>query len=245
MPDESDDMRTKTLLSCGAVGGFGFITVALVTGSLRPDYSALHMPVSMLSLNEGGCVQVANFVITGILMLACAIGVKRAVQSGRASKWGPILIGTYGLCLIGAGVFSTDPSYGYPPGAALGRAVSRSLHGRLHDLTSVIVFAALTAACFVFARRFAARPRGRRFAAYSCASGVAIPAFFVSAAVAWSSNSAVSFGGVFQRLSIATGWIWVALLALKLIRDMESAKRGPLAPVSNKGIAPAAKGRLT
>ncbi len=222
MHDGRTDALTRGLLACGAVGGFGFLAVVLVAGAVRPHYSPLHQPVSMLSLSGGGWVQTANFVVTGILMLACALGLRRALSSGRASTWGPILIGIYGLCLIGAGVFSTAPSYGYPPGAALGRAVSRSLHGRLHDLTSLIVFVSLTAACFVFARRFAAQPGGRGWVAYSFVSGLAVPTFFVAAAVAWSRNTAVNFGGVFQRLSIAAGWVWVALLAIRIIFELGS-----------------------
>jgi hypothetical protein len=104
---------TTALLACGAVGGFGFLAVATIEGVLRPDNSALHQPVSTLSLGAGGWRQIANFVVTGLLMVAFARGLRRALPSGRGAKSGPILIGIYGLCLIGAGVFSTDPSFGY------------------------------------------------------------------------------------------------------------------------------------
>ena len=216
---DKEKTLTLSLLVGGAVGGFGFLGIAFVAGAFREDYRALHQPVSMLSLGPGGWVQIANFVVTGLLMVACAAGLRRALRSGRGATWGPLLIGSYGLGLVASGVFSADPSYGYPPGAALGPAASPSLTGTLHDLAGFMVFGPLTAACFVFARRFAAQAGRRRWAAYSFLSGMAIPAFIAGSFSAWSSGMAANFGGVFQRLAIVTGWVWICLLALSIIRD--------------------------
>jgi hypothetical protein len=220
MNDESGNALTTALLVGGVVGGLEFLAIAFAAGAFRQGYSALHQPVSMLSLGAGGWVQIANFVVTGLLMVACAAGLRRALHSGRGARWGSILIGVHGFGLVGAGVFSTDPSYGYPPGAALGPAASFSLHGMLHELTSLIAFAALTAACFVFARRFAAQAGGRGWAAYSFLTGLAVPAFIVGAFIAWSSGTPVNFGGVFQRMSVGAGWVCISLLALRIIFEM-------------------------
>jgi Protein of unknown function (DUF998) len=144
---------------------------------------------------------------------------------GRGATWGPLLIVLYGFGLVGAGMFSADPSYGYLPGAALGPAASLSMHGMLHELASVIVFAALIAACFVFARRFAALPRHRGWAAYSFITGLTVPVFLAAAVVAWSSGAPTNFGGVFQRVTLTAGWMWVSLLALKILRPHLLARR--------------------
>jgi len=217
--DDNASTLTTRLLACGAVGGFGFVAAAAVEGMIRPDYHALHQPVSMLSLGAGGWRQIANFVITGLLMVAFARGLRRALPWGAGAKWGPILIGIYGLGLIAAGVFPADPGFGYPPGAHLGPAATPSAHGTLHNLVSLIVFVSLSAACFVFARRFASQSAGRLWVAYSVVSGVAVPAFLVAAIVAWSNRAPVNFGGVFQRLSIGAGWVWVALLAIRITHE--------------------------
>jgi hypothetical protein len=82
--------------------------------ALREDYSALHQPVSMLSLGPGGWVQIANFVVSGLLMVACAVGLRRALRSGRGRTLGPLLIGVYGFGVVGAGMFSADPSLRLP-----------------------------------------------------------------------------------------------------------------------------------
>jgi hypothetical protein len=167
-------------------------------------------------------VQSANFVVTGLLMVACAVGLRRALRAGRGATWGPILIAVYGAGLVGAGAFSPDPSYGYPPGAPLGPAAAYSRHGMLHEVAGYLVFGPLIAACFVFARRFAAEDSRRGWAAYSALTGLAIPVFIVGAFNAWSSGSAANFGGVFQRLAIIAGWVWIVLVALRAMRDIRT-----------------------
>jgi len=220
--DERGKTLTTFLLAGGVVGGFGSLIVALGAGALRRDYSALRQPVSMLSLGDGGWVQIANFVITGLLMVACAVGLQRALRTGRGATWGPLLIGVHGLGLVGSGVFSADPSYGYPPGAGLGPAAAFSVHGILHEVAGFTVFGPLTAACFVFARRFATQAGCRGWAVYSFLTGLAIPPFIALAFNAWSSGNAANVGGVFQRMAIAAGWVWISLLALRTIKTSDT-----------------------
>ena len=219
MPSDKTDGSTRWLLACGALGGFGFIAVFLIAGAIRPHYDPLYHPVSALSLSGGGWVQIPNFVVTGLLMLACAVGLRRALSSGRGATWGPILIGIYGLGQVGAGVFVTDPGFGYPPGAPSGVPATPSVHGNVHTLVSLVVFVSVSVACFVFARRFSAQPGSRRWAVYSFLTGLAVPAFLVASSVAWFSGGP---GGLFQRLSITAGWVWVGLLAIRTIRTLRS-----------------------
>ncbi len=202
----------RLLLACGAVGPLLFIVVFLVEGATRPGYSAWHHFVSSLSLGEQEWMQIANFIICGVLVLCFAFGLRRVLYSGKGSTWGPILLGTLGLCLIGAGLFVTDPLLGYPPGALS----TTTLHRALHVLLSLIAFTSLIAACFVLARRFAGDPAWRGWAFYSIATGILVAVFFIAAdAVASPDPNAPA--GLFQRLSIITGWGWIALFALRLM----------------------------
>jgi Protein of unknown function (DUF998) len=216
------DSRTTALLTSGVVGGLGFPAIMLAAGTVREDYSGLHQPGSMLSLGAGGWVQITNFVITGLLMVAFAIGLRRALRSGPGAMWAPVLIAIYGVGLVGAGVFPPDPSYGYPPGAPLGPAASFSVHGTLHEVAGFMMFGALILACFVMARRFLAKANRRGWAAYSLLTAMAMPAFIALAFNAWSSGAATNFGGLFQRLAIIAGSVWIALLALRTMRDTKT-----------------------
>jgi hypothetical protein len=72
------------------------------------------------------------------------------------------------------------------------------------------------AACFVLARRFAADPAWRGWAIYSMATGILVAVFFIAADVVASPNPNAP-AGLVQRLSIITGWGWIALVALRLL----------------------------
>lgn len=209
---EEWSLTLRLLLTCGVVGPLFFIVAFLIEGATRPGYNAWHHFVSSLSQGEQGWMQIANFLICGMLVLCFAIGLRRVLYPGKASTWGPLLLGIFGLCLVGAGLFVTDPLLGYPPGAPS----TSTLHGALHMLLSLVVFISLPAACFVLARRFAGNPAWRGWFSYSLATGILVLVFFVITDVVASSNLDAP-AGLFQRLTILIGWLWVALFAFRLL----------------------------
>src|SRR5262249_24744378 len=127
---EGQPYSTRLLLAAGAVGPLLFIMVFLILGATRPSYNAWHMPVSFLSDGPLGWTQITNFVVCGALSVCLAFGVKRALRAGKGATWEPILLGTFGLGLIGAGFFVIDPGMGYPPDAPM--PTTPSIHDTLH-----------------------------------------------------------------------------------------------------------------
>jgi hypothetical membrane protein len=209
-------MKTRTLLACGVIAGPLFVGAFLLEGATRADYDPLRHPVSSLALGDLGWTQTANFIVAGLLTLAFSIGLRRALRPGKGSTWGPLMVGVWAIGLIGAGIFPTDPVSGYPPGAP-DRLSGYSWHGALHDGFSLPAFLALTAACFVFGRRFAARGE-RGWAAYSAATGVAfVVAFVLSSAGFGQADGLVDLAGLFQRAAVNAGFGWLALLAAHLL----------------------------
>ena len=213
-------------LWCGVAGPMLFVAAFLIEGAIRPDYDSARMFVSLLSLGENGWQQVANFAVSGLLIVLCAFGLRAFVRHGPASRWGPIVIGAVGLGLIGAGVFVTDAALGYPPGAppGLGTGQPPSWHGGLHLLSSLFVFGGLAVACFIFARRF--RSSGdRSWTVYSRASGIGMLAFFVAAIVGGNGGARLdSVAGWLQRISIVIGFAWIAMLVLRYTRELAPTK---------------------
>ena len=67
-----------------------------------------------------GWIQVGSFIVSGLLVIAGAVGMRQRLHPGRAGTWGPILLALYGLGLIGAGIFVADPMDGFPPGSPAG-----------------------------------------------------------------------------------------------------------------------------
>src|SRR5260370_30682963 len=142
---------TKSLLGYGVLAGHLHVIVVLAQALLRPGFNFAHDAGSLLSNGSLGWIQIANFVVTGAMVIACGIGMRRALTGGRSALWGPLLIGVYGLGLIAAGIFVADPMYGFPPGTAAGKPAVITTHRMLHIVAAGIWFLCLVAACLVFA----------------------------------------------------------------------------------------------
>ncbi len=84
---------TEFLLLCGVIGPLLFILVLLIEGATRPGYSAWRTAGSYLALSNQGWEQIANFIVCGSLIIAFAVGLRRIWRAGRASVWGPKLVG--------------------------------------------------------------------------------------------------------------------------------------------------------
>jgi hypothetical membrane protein len=105
---------TRGLLVCGVASGPLFVGVSLIQALTRPGFDLTRHPISLLSLGDLGWIQIANFVLSGLLAIAYAVGMRRVLHQGRGGTWGPLLIGAYGAGLIAAGIFPPDPGFGFP-----------------------------------------------------------------------------------------------------------------------------------
>jgi hypothetical protein len=197
--------RTHALLTCGAVAGPLFVTVAAAQYLGRDGYDLRRDPLSVLSLGSLGWIQIANFVVAGLLIVAFAAGVRRVLHPGRGGTWGPLLIGGFGVGLIGGGVFVTDSA---------GTAASHSWHAIAHDVAAGVALDAMIVACFVVARRFAKQGQ-RGWAVASVVVGV------VALAVSWWPH----LDSVSVRLAVAVTLLfgWAAALAVRLRAQLDTA----------------------
>lgn len=215
-------LTTRLLIACGAIGPLLFILVFLIAGAIRPDYSAWHNFVSDLGESSQGWIQIANFLICGLLVFCFAIGLRQVFRSGKGAVLGPLLLAIFGLSLIVAGIFVTDPSLGYyPPGTS---SSAHTLHGTIHGANAPVAFGSLALAIFVLAWRFASDRQWRGWALYSLVSGILLVVFFIGCLVAAVLDEhgvlPNSPTGLLERIAIIIGWVWIALLALRLLRQM-------------------------
>jgi hypothetical protein len=205
---EAPEKVTRSLLGWGVVAGPLYVGAALVQALTRDGFDIGRHDVSLLANGRLGWIQVANFLLTGLMVIACAVGMRRALRTGRT--WGPLLVGTYGAGLVAAGVFRADPAMGFPPGTPED-AHAISWHGTLHFVAAAIGFLALVAACFVLARL-----GGRRWAAYSVTTGVVFLAAF--AGIAAGSGHTWAVLGFWAGVVVA--WAWILVMSVRLTREL-------------------------
>lgn len=196
-----------SLLWCGVVGPILFILVFLVEGALRPGYRPRRHFVSLLARGERGWVQVANFIVCGVLGLGFVIGLANTAD-GTAL---PVLFTIFSIGLIASGIFPCDEGLGYPPGAPPTWPRVATRNGNLHNLAGALAFGSLAIAAFV-----ASRSASRGFAIYSVATGVAVLVLFVATgalAARMQDEKSDPPIGIVQRLAIIVGWTWMAVFA--------------------------------
>lgn len=206
---------TNALLTCGLIAGPLWVVVVVIQMIARPGFDISRHAASVLSLGDLGWIQIANFIVSGALVVAGAIGMRQALHPGRAGIWGPILIGLYGLGLVAAGMFPPDPMNGFPPGTPdVPGQMSR--HGLLHFVAAAVGFLSLiVAACFVFTRRFASLHQ-RGWVAYSAATGAF---FFVTWAALGATGSRIGWVAVLFAVSVVFAWAWITVVAARLLRS--------------------------
>ena len=199
---------TRSLLGYGMVVGPFYLVVGVAQGLLRPGFSFARHSLSVLANGDYGWVQTANFALSGLMVIAAAIGIARVVgRGGRATSWALAVYGT-GVAL--AAIVRADPVDGFPVGTPLGPPTAVTTMGLLHFVVGALAFIAFGVSALLAARMLARRgevglSRG------SFASGlVMLLAFFGGFAL----PSPVL--GIWT--SVVTGWAWLAVLSWHLYR---------------------------
>jgi len=199
---------TRSLLGYGVIAGPVYVLVSLTQALTRPGFDLARHQWSLLSNGHLGWIQVANFVATGLMTVAFAVGLRRALGPGRAAP----LIGVYGVCLVGAGLFRADPALGFPPGTP-DHGTDVSWHGILHLVCGSVGFTCLIVACFLIARRYAAEYRPGR-AVFSRVTG----ALFLASFVAVATGAGAVWANLAFVATVVLTWVWISALAVDRYR---------------------------
>jgi hypothetical protein len=211
---------TGALLACGLVAGPLYLVAGLVQALTRDGFDLGRHALSLLENGPLGWIQISNFLIAGLLSIACAVGMRRVLAGRPGGTWGPRLVGVYGVGLVLAGVFRADPTDGFPPGTPAGQG-QVSWHGMLHLAGFGVGFLCLIAACFVVARGLAA-PGQRRSTVFSRVSGLvmlgAVAASFATA------GTTTALAAVW--VAVVVGWTWLAVTAVRLRAQTRTGRAG-------------------
>ena len=135
-------------------------------------WDPIHAPTfdwpSGLSLGPYGLWMTLTFILSGLLMATFALALRNALDEGKAPR-----IGTLGLLLSGCALiglaFTTDPTI---------RSTPPTWHGRLHDLSFVLLGVFMLLSLLGLGQAFQNDPRWRRFGLYTfITAACAIPSF--------------------------------------------------------------------
>lgn len=214
------DRTTRRLLTAGAAAGVVYTVVGggQIIGREGVDVGREGVDVtrhalSLLSNGEFGWIQITNFVVTGLLLVAGSVGMQRAFQAASTSRGGAAgagrLLAGYGATLIAAGIFRADPALGFPPGTPEGPGPI-SWHGVAHFGVGAVGFICFIVSCFVLARRFS-RQDERGWAIWGRITGLLFLAAFIGIASGSAGPTTLAF-----VLSVLLSWVWLTSVFLKV-----------------------------
>ena len=206
---------TRSLLGYGVLAGPFYVLVSLAQALIREGFDLTRHDWSLLANGTGGCVQVANLVLTGLMVVAAAVGYRRALRGGVGQRWVPWLLGAYGIGMVGAGIFRADPMAGFPPRTPDGPPITFTAQGMLHMVCGGLGFMALILATFVLAKRFGREGRRRR-AAFSIVTGVG----FLGGFAGISSGSNTPTVVLAFTAAVLLVWAWLGSTSAHLYRNL-------------------------
>jgi hypothetical protein len=194
----------RTLLSCGVASGPIFLLIFVIQILIHPEFHFTRSEPSLLCIGSLGWIQIANFVIGGLLVIGGGLGMRGVLRLSKGRGWGPFLVEIFGVGQVGAGVFVADP---------VNSATSMTFHGTMHLIFGGVSFGGLMAACFVFVRTFTSLGQ-KPWAIFSAMTGLLFLAGFFSAANSRQGATSIQF---FLNLIFVLAWVWISLISKQLL----------------------------
>ena len=198
---------TRSLLGWGVVAGPFYLVVALVLALTRPGFDLTQHALSLLMLGDLGWLQRVNLIVTGLMVIAAAVGILRAVRNGRGLAMAVLTL-VYSAGLILSAVFPPDPVAGFPPDSTGGEL---TLSGILHLLFGALGFVSIAAAAFAhsgWSHSIGAKPR----ATVSIVLGNLILVGFVGGAAL----STSPLGVALLWVAVLAQFLWLALACAQI-----------------------------
>ncbi len=213
-------MARKTLLVCGIISSLVYIGADVVAASRWAEYSYTSQMISELMAIDTPTrpMLVVLFTISNLLATAFGVGVWLTGRPGRrglrVAGWLFIVYGVVGECAL---LFC--PMH------------MREAAKTATDARHIVATAALVLITFLYIG-FAAVARGKTFRLYSIATVIVL---FIFGALSGLQGARIDQGlptpgfGLMERVNIYASFLWMAVLALGLLRDGEGAAMAGLA----------------
>ncbi len=199
-------MKLQKLAALGGIiGPILFACVVTILTIVQYDFmrglgwEPIHAPTfdwpSGLSLGPYGIWMTLTFILCGLLMVTFALALRTTLDEGTAPRIGTLSLLLAGCALAGL-AFTTDPTI---------RTTPATWHGRLHDLSFVLLGIFMLASMLGLGRAFQNNPSWRGFGTYTFVTAAcAIPSFALK--------------GVAFYLFLGAILTWSIVIAIKLLR---------------------------
>jgi hypothetical protein len=193
----------------GVAGPVLFSSATILSAALRPGYSHVSSFISELGASGTPHASLMNslgFVPAGLLLAGLGIALLRVTSSHASGIVGSVLVALFGAGVAASGVLSCDPGCPLSGG---------SRENTVHNVIGPASFVALACGAGVLGFAFRRLPGFGELSRYSFATSALGLAFFAGIV---SSLEAKDVTGLWQRLFLATMFLWCALVGVRVFR---------------------------
>jgi hypothetical membrane protein len=201
------DLGLRLPSLCGMIAPILMLALWTVASLMRPGYDQLTQYGSELGTGPNAVIMNINFVVTGLLITPFALGLFKNIQGGRWTQMGSILLLVFGAGEVAGGIFPCDS--GCPIAA-------QSITQLAHNIDAIIAFSAIALAPFLVSLGLNRDDCWRGYRSYSLITGLlAIGLLLIFAAAVF---GYLGYVGLFQRLFLAFPFLWIEIVATKLLK---------------------------
>jgi hypothetical protein len=213
----SQNQFRKLSAWAGIVAPVLFVGVFTLEGIFRNGYDPISMYISALSLGVRGWIQIANFLILGLLLFLFTLGLAKEFPTGNASRGGIITLYIISVLFFISGPFVMDP--------AETPANQMSIHGLIHGIAGGIVFLLMPIIIFIFLRRFLSDIKWQSFRWWTLVLAIiealGVIVFTYVSKIPVEQNAYINSLGLFQRIALIPFMVWLCIFAIEVLRKQE------------------------
>jgi hypothetical protein len=201
------------LLYAGVAAGPLYVGIGTLEAVLRDGFDIRVHSLSLLANGPAGWVHSAMMIITGLLTVLGAVGLRTGGASPAPSGVTAAGIVVFGLGLTAAGFLRADPQDNFPLGTPAGPPETITWHGIGHLIAGGIGFLGLIIACLAYARR-AQRTGHRGWAVFSLVTGV----YYLVSFAGIASGAGNTVINIAFSVAVVLGWTWLTMLYAAALR---------------------------
>ncbi len=205
------------ILALGGVAGpILFSVMTVVAAALRPDYSHIENFISELGAtgsSYAGLMNYAGFVPAGLMLAAFGIALAKHLPRDRFRFLAALLVALFGAGVAADGILSCDA--GCPQ-------VEGSMENLLHNRIAPVAFLCAIFGAGIVGLRYRRLPAWRKLSRYSLATSALGLCFLAALATSLDSRELT---GLWQRLLLATLFLWCAVVGSRVYRNSNSSFR--------------------
>jgi hypothetical protein len=195
----------KGLLALSVAGGLLFTSAYTLDGFFTSGYSTVKQPISDLAHGGHAWLQMANFMVFGLIGILSAIALRASLGAGRGRTSVPVLRALGGVAMLVVGAFPDD---------VVG-ANTTTMHGTIHTAASFVSLIATVGYLFLLASRFRAEPRWHGWAATATIAAIIMMASLGAFGAAMSMHGPA---GLCERAAMIAPELLGIVFAIRLVK---------------------------